>query len=600
MVLLLGQDYGSLCASGLSFTHEEYRKAKTRGIPVFAYHIDVGVPEPAQQSFIAEVENDLFRCRLIERTDDLVLQVTLSFLQEFHNSFRERHEPPSQMAAQPPRPALDGIELPEDLQKAAMFLHRLYENHQDMTIHVLASQCELRFADEPTVMGIVYAAEVNLAQDLLPEQVDRHRLEKAVEFWGRVDHDEEPEVLAGRLYNQGNALDALGRHAEAIGAFQEALKIQPELAEYWKNLGSAYDKAGDTALSVAALEKALALKPELVQGLLSLGALLVRTQIDPERGLEYLHRIPLHGSADDQRATVLTWKALACLQLGRLAEAVAHSESAVEAAPEQPWTWGTGAQVYSAARYTDAIWLRRAAAFFERFVTRFPEIGIAWAELGDTLWIISDWGEDKALARTARNAFMRAAELGYHDQGLVLDRVAHAAEALGEETQAEKFYRRAAKEEPAVFGVCLGEFLIRQRRPAEALPLLEAAVQQSPNEPRFQAQLGHCHDRLRNYRSAATAYEGAVILDPEDGTSWFNLGGMFWNLGERDRAREVWDEASRRFPDHEARKGLDESLTPKRPATFDEYHVRVVERLADNADPLEDRDFRDAEESRNS
>jgi hypothetical protein len=56
LVLLLGETYGALADTGRSITHEEYRAAREKNIPVLAFRIGSRDPESRQAEFIAEVE----------------------------------------------------------------------------------------------------------------------------------------------------------------------------------------------------------------------------------------------------------------------------------------------------------------------------------------------------------------------------------------------------------------------------------------------------------------------------------------------------------------------------------------------------------------
>ena len=57
VVLILGPDYGSVQASGLSATHEEYREARNEAIPVLAFVEESTDPDTAQAEFISEVQD---------------------------------------------------------------------------------------------------------------------------------------------------------------------------------------------------------------------------------------------------------------------------------------------------------------------------------------------------------------------------------------------------------------------------------------------------------------------------------------------------------------------------------------------------------------
>jgi tetratricopeptide (TPR) repeat protein len=59
------------------------------------------------------------------------------------------------------------------------------------------------------------------------------------------------------LYNLGNAYQALGRNADAMNAFREALKIDPRMADAWVNLGRLMDDSGDHEGATKAYDIAL-------------------------------------------------------------------------------------------------------------------------------------------------------------------------------------------------------------------------------------------------------------------------------------------------------------------------------------------------------
>ena len=47
------------------------------------------------------------------------------------------------------------------------------------------------------------------------------------------------------------------------------------------------------------------------------------------------------------------------------------------------------------------------------------------------------------------------------------------------------------------------------------------------------------------------AYEKAPALDADYDLAMFNLGGVLWNCGDRERALHTWRRAAEEFPDHE-------------------------------------------------
>jgi tetratricopeptide (TPR) repeat protein len=56
---------------------------------------------------------------------------------------------------------------------------------------------------------------------------------------------------------------------------------------------------------------------------------------------------------------------------------------------------------------------------------------------------------------------------------------------------------------------------------------------------------------LGRLAEAIDAYERTLALDPNHALAMFDLGGAYWNLGDREKALEVWSEACERFPEDE-------------------------------------------------
>ena len=72
-------------------------------------------------------------------------------------------------------------------------------------------------------------------------------------------------------YNLGAAYDKLGCPGEAIGAYQQAIRISPDLAEPHYNLGIAYGKIGRLPEAIDAYQQAIRINPNSVDAYLNLG-----------------------------------------------------------------------------------------------------------------------------------------------------------------------------------------------------------------------------------------------------------------------------------------------------------------------------------------
>ncbi|HOI69131.1 MAG TPA: tetratricopeptide repeat protein [Methanothrix sp.] len=97
-------------------------------------------------------------------------------------------------------------------------------------------------------------------------------LEKANWFYNQGEYDEailaydeairlEPEDAAA-WNNKGNALDDLGRYDEAILAYDEAIRLDPEFAVAWYNKGNALRDVGKYDEAIKAYDQAISINPQ--------------------------------------------------------------------------------------------------------------------------------------------------------------------------------------------------------------------------------------------------------------------------------------------------------------------------------------------------
>jgi tetratricopeptide (TPR) repeat protein len=118
-------------------------------------------------------------------------------------------------------------------------------------------------------------SRLNLARALLAS----HRPAEALGTLAPLAAD---TSLAAAQSLRGTALEALGRPAEAILAFEHALTLDPTDAEALLNCGNAYAELDQVDPAEHHIRRALACKPELVEAHVSLGDLLIRAGKLPE------------------------------------------------------------------------------------------------------------------------------------------------------------------------------------------------------------------------------------------------------------------------------------------------------------------------------
>jgi len=564
VVLLLGEKYGTIVANGLSATHSEYRHARERRKPIFAFILDAPTREELQTSFVREVEKDRFRGSVVTSVKQLKQLVKHAFIQEFTRCFRDIHcgPPDSNHMVTPSAPStatvLRGLSLSDDPGKAFHELQGLYEGGRDDLIRQLVPQIELKFSEVPRILSLMYMAEVNLG--MRTGTVDSERMDRAVSFWddARVRKQFAPYSLD---YNQGNALGLLKRYRDAIAKYESALSQQPDFAPCWKNLGTAYVDVGDRASAKRCFQQAISQNPRLFEARYSLATFAFE---DEEYGdaLTHLREIELDELSSTQQSWVYGRLARVHEHLGDHTAAIRAIESAITVAPDAEWPWLWGGRIHAIARREDRQWLDAARAFGERLISRFPDEGEAWGELGYTYWQLRQDRPDAELSRKCVMALSKAIALGFLDGGLIPDRLGHVCMDSGELKQAESAFRLAADQDGPLFGYCLGVSLIKLERYAGALPFLTAAAERHQPDAMSWGNVGLCHDRLGDRKKAIKCYERAIEIDPDYAIGWFNLGGMHWNEGSLQKAVSVWREALARFPNHELANDVRSHLQP--------------------------------------
>jgi Flp pilus assembly protein TadD len=152
-----------------------------------------------------------------------------------------------------------------------------------------------------------------------------------------------PDTVPNAWNNLGLLATRDGRTAEAVGFFQEALRVSPD---YWialENLGNAYRRQGRWDDARAALERAVAARPVDPEANYSLAMVFAQTN-DTDRAYQYLQTAlklrPVYAEA-------LNNLGILYLRTGRRDDAVAKFEECIRVAPGFDQSYLNLARVYS-------------------------------------------------------------------------------------------------------------------------------------------------------------------------------------------------------------------------------------------------------------
>jgi tetratricopeptide (TPR) repeat protein len=103
--------------------------------------------------------------------------------------------------------------------------------------------------------------------------------------------------------------------------------------------------------------------------------------------------------------------------------------------------------------------------------------------------------------------------------------------------------RKAARENPRDpdFPFLLGQALLHERKPKEAIEWLERAARLGPADPAIRLCLGHAYLAANRPGDAASAFAEAEVLDPENAEVGFGLGAALLADGKGQAALAVFD-----------------------------------------------------------
>jgi len=287
-----------------------------------------------------------------------------------------------------------------------------------------------------------------------------------------------------------------GDYAEAQGAYEQALRVDPEQSRATTNLATCYLKNRIVKRAEVLLQGFLARHPD------DAGARLVLARVFVRQG-------ELGQAADSLRAVLRAHPdvVMAHYNLGLIAyhsrlydEAEAHLKQAVALKPDLPDAHYTLGLTYMAlARYPEAI------ASFER------------ARHVDPKHVGTHFNLANAYARTGR---MKEAE---GEQAIYADLSGRSKAHQEKEAQIKSSSVRAI------------QFLL-DKKYAEALAEYQELAQRYPDYAPIQSQIGQLQIRLGRRDEALQALRRAVELDPKLSDPHYLLSGLYRERGDRQAA----------------------------------------------------------------
>jgi tetratricopeptide (TPR) repeat protein len=250
--------------------------------------------------------------------------------------------------------------------------------------------------------------------------------------------------------------------------------------------------AGQWTDAELALRRHLATQPESSDGHALLGFVLFKLKRPKDSMAEYVETAKLR----DLTASELKMFALSCAELRLFPDAEKWITRSLEMDPRDAKAWeARGHLRFEQQHYADAI------EDFERSLELAPRTVSAQTGIGLSEELLSRLDQAAAAYRTA---------ISWQAPG--------------------------AAEDPAPLHA-LGRVLLKQNRPAEALPVLRRAVAAGPENAQAHEELAKAYSSLNQLAAAQRELERAVQLAPKAARLHFALGQAYRKAGQVEKAK---------------------------------------------------------------
>jgi tetratricopeptide (TPR) repeat protein len=323
----------------------------------------------------------------------------------------------------------------------------------------------------------------------------------------------------------GSALQALGRHAEAIVCHEAALAIDSDNPEAHYNLGVALQALNRHEAAIASYQRALALAPSIAE--IHYNAATAHTALKQyHAALEHYERA-LAIRSDYVRAR--TGLASTLQALGRHRESVAHYNTVLDAQADDAQTRNSlGAGLQMLGRQEEAV------AEYRRALALRPDYAEAHNNLGLALQALDRHAE-------ALPSHQRALAIapGY---AAAYNNLGRALQALDRHDEALAQYRRALaiRPENALAQANIGLALQEIGRIEDACQAFQRAIELQPRSGRIYRNLADCkrftRDDAQLAAMEALGRDIDSLPDDEQRQLHFALGKAFADVGEYDRS----------------------------------------------------------------
>jgi tetratricopeptide (TPR) repeat protein len=171
----------------------------------------------------------------------------------------------------------------------------------------------------------------------------------------------------------GSAYDKLGQAAQAIEAYQQAIRINPRSFETWTNLGCVYHKSGQADKAIDAYQQAIQISPEIDMIWFDLGSAYHKSSQTAKSLEAYLQAVRINPEYAE------AWYSMGNVysELGQADKAIVAFQQTIRINPEHNQAWFKLGNGYMQSNQTD-----NAIKAYKQDIQINPQSYEAWSNLG--------------------------------------------------------------------------------------------------------------------------------------------------------------------------------------------------------------------------
>ena len=300
-----------------------------------------------------------------------------------------------------------------------------------------------------------------------------------------------------QLHNRLGMLEmSQGNSKKAQVYYTKACELAPDVSRYHMRLGDTFQRLGQFEESIQSYARSLELEPKNAPAWNNRGF----ANFNINQWNEAL-RCYDESMRSDPSYAVAWYNYGYTLQLsGRLNDSKDYYQRAVELDPEDKIAWNNLANVhYNQGQY------ERSIEIYKKSLELDPEYVIAVNNIGNALDHLHRYEES----------------IPYHEKAIELDSTFH--------------YAWMAK----------GRALTRLNRPNEGLEYIEHSLELDDEDPDYHEALCRCYMSLNLFDKARRIINLGLSLDGQNVPCWVALGDIHFELGNKIRALQCYDEAVR-------------------------------------------------------